>query len=231
MTLFAITALAANLLLPLFVSYPSNPLETSISCSRSSTTSSDLEAIENEESAPGTPTKRRVFSAITGPARLKSVVSIPWLTLSRAWAASHILTAVTLLSTALTRLRTSSTLLVGLLGVSWALTQWAPFALISAEIARERPGPLIATCSDYGEDSEQEDVDGRTFDLQAGTIMGVHNMAIATPQIVAAIGSSALFWALGRWGVVYGEATGWVLRAGGLAGFVAAWLAAGIQDN
>lgn len=231
MTLFAITALAANLSLPLFVSYASNPLETSILCSGSSTASSDIESIENEEPAPGTPTKRRVFSAITGPPRLGSVVSIPWLTLPRAWTASHILTAVTLLSTAFTRLRTSSTLLVGLLGMSWALTQWAPFALISAEIARERSRRRVATYSDHGEDNEQEEVDGKNFDLQAGTIMGVHNMAIATPQIVAAIGSSALFWALGRWGVVNGEATGWVLRAGGLAGFVAAWLAAGIQDN
>ncbi len=227
MTLFAITALATNLLLPLLVCYPSTPVATSILCSQSSTTSSNLETIENEGSAPGTVTEQDVYS----PPSLKSLLAIPWFTLPHAWTASHTLTSVILLSTALTRSRIPSTLLVGLLGVSWALTQWAPFALISAEIAGENSRPRITTSAGCDEDRDQEDADDESLQLQAGTIMGVHNMAIATPQIVAAVGSSALFWVLGRWGVVDGEAIGWVLRVGGLASFVAAWLSVGIEEQ
>lgn len=68
----------------------------------------------------------------------------------------------------------------------------------------------------------------RSIETQTGTILGFHNMAIATPQILAAVGSSAIFWLLGKWGIGGAEAIGWVLRAGGLAAMVAAVLAGGI---
>lgn len=160
-----------------------------------------------------------------------------------------------LLCTALTHAPIPSTLLVSLLGISWALTQWAPLALISAEIASRQETttsqPFYSlndgNCSDrrlevptstyneYSSDEEKGDESREmivmTGGLQAGAVMGVYNVAIAAPQIVAAVGSSALFWALGRWGVEEGDAVGWVIRIGGLAGVVAAWLAAGIEEG
>ena len=231
MNLFALTALATSLFLPIFIDYSSTPLATSTSHPDSPPNSSDPEIVENGEPPPNSLSGRFVSDVNSGPPRRKSILSVSWLTLPRAWTASHILTSVTLLSTALIHSRKTSTVLVGLLGVSWALTQWAPFALISAEITKEHSRLHISSSIDYDQSTEDEETGGGSLELQAGTIMGVHNMAIATPQIVAAVGSSGLFWILGRWGIIDGEATGWVLRVGGLAGFVAAWLAAGIENS
>jgi solute carrier family 45 protein 1/2/4 len=58
--------------------------------------------------------------------------------------------------------------------------------------------------------------------------MGIYNISIAAPQVVAAIGSGGLFWILGRLGVDDREAVGWVIRLGGLSSLAAAWLALGI---
>lgn len=63
----------------------------------------------------------------------------------------------------------------------------------------------------------------------AGAILGVYNISIAAPQIVAAIGSSAMFWLLGFWGVVDEDAIGWVIRTGSVTTSIAAFLAAGIE--
>lgn len=111
---------------------------------------------------------------------------------------------------------------MALLGIPWALTQWAPFALISSEIAKGSLGHPGTTSSDEIDEDEDE---YERVEEQAGTILGLLNMAIAVPQIVAAVGSSALFWLLGRWGIVGGEAVGWVLRMGGVTMGVATVLA------
>ena len=233
MTLFAITALVSNIFLPLLVSYPKNPWSTFVPQSQSSTASPTVEIFRNEGLAPDTSTEEGLFRPRVANhlSWLKSLFSISWLTLPRAWIASHILTSVTLLSTALTHSRILSTVLVSLLGISWAMTQWAPYALISTEIVRSNFRPWISTTDVSGEEREPENAEGGSLKLEADAVMGVHNISIAAPQIVAAVGSSALFWVLGRWGINGGEAIGWVLRAGGLAGFVAAWLAAGIEEN
>lgn len=55
--------------------------------------------------------------------------------------------------------------------------------------------------------------------------MGLYNMAIALPQIIAALHGSLVFWALGEVGVVGTEAMGWVIRLGCLGSIFAAWLA------
>jgi hypothetical protein len=83
---------------------------------------------------------------------------------------------------------------------------------------------------DEGEEKEEEILVG-AGELRAGAVMGVYNIAIAAPQIVAALGSSGIFWVLGKWGFDDGEAAGWVIRLWGLAGFVTAWLAAGIEEE
>jgi len=86
----------------------------------------------------------------------------------------------------------------------------------------------------YLSDEEEEDEEEKMVmsgDLRAGSVMGVYNVAIAAPQIVAALGSSGILWVLGWWGFDDGEAVGWVIRIWGLAGLVAAWLAAGIENE
>jgi solute carrier family 45, member 1/2/4 len=196
---------------------------------------------------------RRSFQLSRIIARLK----VPWLTLPRAWAASHILTSTVLLSTYLTHSPIQSTCLASILGISWALTQWAPLALISVSIAAQQlkqttssrqsfysrintlsdegDGARTPTYNDHPSDEEvangKEEILGVTGDLQAGAAMGIYNIAIAAPQIVAALGGSGIFWFL-RWcGFDDTDVVGWVIRIGGLAGLVAAWLAAGIKTE
>lgn len=209
MILFATAALITNLLLPLFISPPHPRISPS-------TASSETPQFEDEPSSPdftNEEDEQRPFLPSSPPHPL----NIPFLTLPTAWTLSHLLASTLLFSTALTHARIPSTILVALLGISWALTQWAPFALISAEIAKGplAPPPSAYPDHDYNEDADTEEL--ARVQRQAGTIMGLHNMAIAVPQIAAAVGSSALFWGLGRWGVQGGEAVGWVVRAGGVA--------------
>ena len=194
------------------------------------------EADDDEKFSPGSPSERDTFlptstSPSTGGPRVKKA----WLTLPRAWTASHLLASIVLFSTALTRAYVPTMMLISILGISWGLTQWAPFALISVELTKKleydepvkmrlmKPGE-----DDHAYDQEKEDAEDayehRSISLQAGTVMGLHNMAIATPQIIAAVASSGLFWVLARTGVPHGDAVGWVVRSGGFAGLVAAWL-------
>lgn len=55
--------------------------------------------------------------------------------------------------------------------------------------------------------------------------MGIYNIAIAVPQIIAAVQGSLVFFVLGEVGIVGTEAMGWVIRLGCLGSIVAAWLA------
>jgi len=202
--------LAANLILPLLVSKTPIPKDSKI----------------NEKPS---------FSIF----RWKLSLPFPWLTLSRAWMASHILYSVVILLTVLADDTYALTVaLTSLLGISWAVTQWIPIALISTEIAKSnsifQPTSYIPL-----RDNEENVPDTPSYEeheresqheaLQAGAIMGVYNMAIATPQILAAVQGSGVFWLLGREGIVGGEAAGWVIRTGTVAAGIAAWLASRIN--
>lgn len=62
--------------------------------------------------------------------------------------------------------------------------------------------------------------------------MGLHNVAIASPQIVAAIGTSLIFRLLdvGNMGCC-GQNIGWVLRMGALSSLVAALLTCRVEEE
>ncbi|TGO29996.1 hypothetical protein BPAE_0009g00940 [Botrytis paeoniae] len=195
MILFALVALISNLTLPLFIS-PSS--------------------ISSKDQKPAFISRLR----------------IKFLTLPRVWTLSHILTTLLTISTLLTSAFVSTSILVIFLGISWATTTWIPLALISTEISQSQhrsrsttstssiPLSQIAqpTSSPHKRNRSREE-------LQAGTIMGLYNMAIALPQIIAALQGSLVFWALGEVGVVGTEAMGWVIRLGCLGSIFAAWLA------
>jgi solute carrier family 45 protein 1/2/4 len=67
------------------------------------------------------------------------------------------------------------------------MTLWAPFAIISAEISRRdalrRSQQSAREVIDPGDDN----VD------QAGVILGIHNVSIAAPQVIATVISSLIF--------------------------------------
>lgn len=136
---------------------------------------------------------------------------IPGLTLRRAWMYSQLLFMGSMLCTLIVRTVPAATVLVGLVGITWALTLWAPFAIISAEISRrdaimrqkkrafspQQAGVSTSTGASrfdgYTSDQDHQ-LDGSEDEVdQAGIILGIHNMAIAAPQILATIGSSLIF--------------------------------------
>ena len=57
---------------------------------------------------------------------------------------------------------------------------------------------------------------------RTAAIMGIHNMAIAVPQIIAALGCAGLFRIMEALEVENG--TAWVMNGAGCAAIIAAWL-------
>jgi solute carrier family 45 protein 1/2/4 len=84
------------------------------------------------------------------------------------------------------------------------MTLWAPFAFIASEISRRNDNAGGMSNDDEGETP------------QAGVVLGIHNVAIAAPQVIATLVSSAIFRALQKpRGSVGDESVAWVLRFGG----------------
>ncbi|GAO13865.1 uncharacterized protein UV8b_03903 [Ustilaginoidea virens] len=142
---------------------------------------------------------------------------IPGLTLKRAWLGSLFLFAGCMFCTVLVTSVAAATVLIGLTGITWAMTLWAPWAVISAEISRrdvaarakklrdmtpsrgrapQASAVAAASSSSSSGNSQDLDVEGAAAEQetdQAGVILGIHNMAIAVPQMIATLGSSVVF--------------------------------------
>ena len=75
----------------------------------------------------------------------------------------------------------------------------------------------------HSEAADASGMAGRQED-QAGVVLGLHNVAVSAPQILATLVSSAIFkLAQKPRGKPYDHSVGWVLRFGGLAALVAAF--------
>ncbi|AEO69158.1 693a7c8f-fc91-415c-a2d4-bba7717f7a75 [Thermothielavioides terrestris] len=230
--IFAIISLATNVFLPFFIepTYETQPNVTA--------------------DAPG-----------EAPALLKDYgdekkswldyLIIPGFTLRRAWMFSQILFTCSMLCTVFVRSVTAATVLIGLVGITWALTLWAPWAIISAEISHrdelrraryaERnlsPSGRGAVTSldgyssdenrdrDLNDDKEEEAAD------QAGVILGIHNMAIAAPQIIATVVSSIIFRVFQKpRGVPGDHSIAIVLALGGITVLISAFFIHRIRDD
>lgn len=182
-------------------------------------------------------------------------IKIPWLSLPRAWAVSHFITSIVLLTSIFTQSSLILSVQVSLLGIPWAMTQWAPLALISTQMSDYEfaqngitqpldSEPRHVDCDDCLRNTElsisthhnaNEEIVSKEDDsqpkLRAGAVMGIYNVSIATPQILAAVGSSCIFWIFGRLGIDDVEAVGWVIGLGGLSSLAAAWLTLRIEGE
>lgn len=241
--IFAITSFASNILLPFIVvpTYQAPPTS-----SKDSFQTSGMH--HPRPSTPGTPATMSAsmtsFFPVTDSAthsrlaRLLSALQIPWLTLRRAWLLSHILFAACMFLTFFITSTKGATALVGLIGLAWALSLWAPFALISAEIskrdseARVRRRRQEIYRANNGDNSYGYDDDGKDGEDQAGVILGLHNVAIASPQIIATLVSSAIFRMAQRpRGTAGDNSVAWVLRFGGCAALVAAYMTSRVAEE
>lgn len=130
------------------------------------------------------------------------------------WFLSHLLYAACMFSTFFVSTTTAAIVLVTLTGIAWGITQWAPFALIGEDIAM-----YDAERSPAVEKGGQKCTSSRS-----GAMMGVHNTAISLPQILAAIGSSLVFWVFEDKGSGDDDSVAWVLRASAVVALTAAYL-------
>ena len=235
--IFAIMGLATNVFLPFFVAptYEAQPAITA--------------------GAPG-----------EAPAALKNYdeekkswldyLVIPGFTLRRAWMFSQILFTGSMLCTVFVRTVTAATVLIGLVGITWALTLWAPWAIISAEISQRdelrraqhaqralspsSSGRGITSLDGYSSDETRgdralvppEEEEEEAAADQAGVILGIHNMAIAAPQIIATVASSIIFRMFQKpRGVPGDHSIAIVLALGGITVFVSAFFIHRIRDE
>lgn len=209
--MYAITTFIASVILPFFVGKSSRKRKlermeaSSTPLAESSPRTRQASAMRNFPLRPNSKTK----APRTLPNFLQS--NLNTLTLRRAWLLSHILFAVLMWATFLIHTPTGATILVSLVGIPWAITSWAPFTIIAEAI------------SAHESDREYQ---------QAGIVLGIHNVSMAAPQIVATLVSSMIFGALQKpRGSVGDESVAWVLRFGGLAALVAAWLTRRVEEK
>ena len=165
-------------------------------------------------------------------------IQVPWLTLRRAWLLSHVLFALCMVSTFFVTSAAGGSALAGVVGISWALTLWAPFALISTDISRQA---LLNRSKRGGFHNTENRLDTSHYVLpddepniedRAGIVLGLHNVAVSAPQVLSTMISSIIFKATQRNRSVAGDdSVSWVLRFGGIAALIAAFMTARIDDD
>jgi solute carrier family 45, member 1/2/4 len=181
-------------------------------------------------------------------------LQISSLTLQRAWMLSHIsfaacITIISFLSSAIV-----ATFVVALIGIPWAVSGWAPYALISSEVSKRDairrgllkpefgtsyPSPYTNSSishqhrplSNFNTPSSSSSLsiglpcEEYEGEDQAGIVFGIHNVAISAPQVISTILLSAIFSHLQKPRSEPGDqSVAWVLRMGGLCALVAAAL-------
>ena len=239
--IFAITTFSSSVFLPLFVQPtfkpPQAPLKTPLTpggLTPGSVNGSDYfgqHSNMSNSSFLSSKRRRSIFSKVYN--KMPSL-KIRGLTLRRTYVASHIAFAVATWLTFLVHSTTTATILVAFIGIPWAISNWAPFALIAAEISKReaiRRHQIRAPRTEDGQllASGEDPADGAD---QAGVVLGIHNVAIAAPQVIATLVSSLIFKLLQKpRGSIGDDSVAWVLRFGGLAALVAAYLTTRIEEE
>ncbi|KAJ6164459.1 hypothetical protein N7470_003131 [Penicillium chermesinum] len=282
--IYAIVSFAANMILPLFVVPTYETVLPNIADQEDNFEDLVADEEENEHNARSSFSGARTGTGsapLLGRTNAKATVEsdkkpswltklqVPGLTLRRTWISSHILFAFCAFCTIFVSSYQAGSAIIGLTGICWAVTLWAPFAFISAEVSRmdlERrlrrrhaaTGSTPRTRTHAGsnsyvplpveEDREGDEDRARENDpengrsklssdedenlVQAGIILGLHNVAVSFPQIFSSLICSGIFKVLQKpRGAPYDDSVGWVLRFGGCAALVAAWLTKRLHDG
>ncbi|KAL4809651.1 sucrose transporter, partial [Aspergillus unguis] len=117
----AIVSFAANILLPLFVRSEQHPTP-------SIRTGVNYNSLHN--------LRHKLLASLSRVISDPGLIQIPGLTLRRLWLASHVLFAICMFSTFVISSTQGASVMTGFIGISWAVTTWVPFAIISTEIAQ-----------------------------------------------------------------------------------------------
>ena len=239
--IFAITSFGSNIILPFLVvpTYKPAPAHHAGELARSITPTSPIGS-RNRTASYGDvshsngninsmylPTGDRGDTRVILPGSMKDFLAwlqIPGLTLRRTWLLAQLLFSACMFSTFLISGPVAASVMTALVGISWSLTLWAPFALISGEISerdearrRRHRQKMVSGTEDDPEANDEED--------KAGIILGLHNVAVSAPQVVATMICSLVFKALQKERNEPGDTSvGWTLRFGGLVTLIAAYI-------
>ncbi|EWC47832.1 hypothetical protein DRE_03032 [Drechslerella stenobrocha 248] len=168
-----------------------------------------------------------------GAVKSRFSLRIPGLSLRRLWCFSHIVFAASMWSTFFVKDTWGATALIAACGVPWAVTLWAPFALISSDISKRdaiKRGFLRSNSIASG--VEGAPGEGDNYVDQAGIILGLHNFAVAAPQVIATVMSSFIFRLLQKPRGSTGDTSmAWVMRFGGLAAVLAAVITLRLDED
>jgi solute carrier family 45 protein 1/2/4 len=249
--IFSLTTFGASIVLPFVIPptyiapapHPSDPITPLTPTTPRSLSASGYFAIPRTPRTPTTPHSlsasgyfamkepRKPRPKTTFMGRLENfgnALQIKSLTLRRSWFLSHIIFATLMALTFVVKSTLAATILVGMIGIPWALTNWAPFALISSEISKRdamRRGLIRPKDDEAARVAAGADEAAEAGADQAGVVLGIHNVAIAAPQVIATLVSSVIFRLLQKpRGTPGDNSVAWVLRFGGCCALVAAWL-------
>lgn len=151
------------------------------------------------------------------------------LTLRRLWLLSHILFAACMLSTLFISTTGAASVMTGIIGIPWAITSWAPWAFIAAEIGQQNTehSPQSSRHDEASTEGGDTGIAG-----QAGIVLGLHNVFISLPQIVSSLFSSVVFKLLQKpRGEPWDESVAWVMRFGGCVALVAGYLTIALREQ
>jgi solute carrier family 45, member 1/2/4 len=205
MVLYAITSLSSNVILPFLVrkSYHSRARDDSDEEDNSQTTTSISQHLQN---IPG-------FSLVS---KLHGSTTV-----ARCWTFSHGIFILAMASTFFISTYRGATALIAVLGVCWAHALWAPYTLIAEEISRIKEKKVLAALNP---DSSAHQL-YQKYEHQAGVILGVHNVFIASPQVISSLMGSILFKIFSSQDDTKPDnSIAWVFRFGGCFALIALYL-------
>ncbi|KAF2273815.1 uncharacterized protein EI97DRAFT_435736 [Westerdykella ornata] len=237
--IFAITTFIASVILPFIIpptyeppkpgnTSPRTPMTPMAPSTPVSMSGSGYFSLRQPEKHQGGGVSARI-------AEYMAMLQVQSLTLRRAWLISHVMFAVLMALTFLVNSTLTASILVALIGIPWTLTNWAPFALISSEISKRdaiRRGLLRPSSREAALIASGEDEASAENSDKAGVVLGIHNVAIAAPQVIATLVSSFIFKMLQKpRGSPGDNSVAWVLRFGGCCAIVAAWLTLRVNEE
>ncbi|KAF2158146.1 MFS general substrate transporter [Myriangium duriaei CBS 260.36] len=238
--IFAITTFSASVFLPLFLQPvfrpPGPPSKTPLTPAATTPGSyaAPVDYFSRPADKPGKTRKRKGTFLQRAAAAIPSL-KIPGLTIRRLYVISHLLFTLATFLTPLVHNTIGATVLIGFIGIPWAVTNWAPYAIIAAEIGKReaiRRGTMRPSAHDEEGQLLADGEDPSDGADQAGVVLGIHNVAIAAPQVIATLVSSVIFKIFQKpRGQPGDDSVGWVLRFGGVAAIMAAILATRIKEE
>lgn len=206
MVLYAITSLSGNLILPFLVKKAYH-----------STTQYDEDS-DNDDRRHVVPTLLQLEN-IPGYSYISRLHGST--TVARCWTVSHGIFILAMFSTFFISTYRGATALIAVLGICWAHALWAPYTLIAEEISRVKEKKLLATLNPDASSHQRY----QHYEHQAGVILGVHNVFIASPQVISSLMCSVLFKFFSKQDdSEQDNSIAWVFRFGGCSALIALYL-------